>query len=167
VAAFDAIVVLGAPPSAEGEATPTIRRRVRAGVDAWQEGAAPVLLLAGGPTTHDRAEADIMAELACEAGVPEAALILERRSTRTLENAREVRHIAEWRGWRRLLLVTDAPHLPRALYTFRRFGLQAEGRAAPGLVAEAGIGRALALALREAVAFICYFATLRREDTTP
>lgn len=167
MAAFDAIVVLGAPPTTEGSATPTIRRRMRAGVGAWKEGVAPALLLTGGPTTHARAEADIMAELARETGVPADALVLECRSTRTLENAREVRRIVVERGWRRLLLVTDATHLPCALYAFRRLGLGVEGRAAPGLVAEAGLARAAMLALREGVAFICYLAMLRREETTP
>ena len=97
-----------------------------------------------------------MRDLAVSAGVPAAAVTVEDASTRTLENAANARAIMARRGWRRALVVTDPTHLPRALYTFRRLGVAAEGAAAPGMLRDGGVLYVLVVALREAVALLAY-----------
>ena len=67
-----------------------------------------------------------MADLAVSAGVPETAVVLEERSTRTCENAAECRNILSERSWSRGLLITDDYHMPRALYAFRAYGMEVE-----------------------------------------
>jgi uncharacterized SAM-binding protein YcdF (DUF218 family) len=66
--------------------------------------------------------------------------------------------IAE-RGWLRILLVTDAYHLPRSLYSFHRFGLPADGEAVPPPQWDA---RLLVAYAREAAAFVVYLWRLER-----
>jgi DUF218 domain len=56
--------------------------------DIYHAGLSPVIVLTGGPNRYNLAhvEADAHAELLRAAGVPPAAMIIERRSTNTLEN---------------------------------------------------------------------------------
>ncbi len=158
----DVIVVLGAALTEAGDATPTIRRRVAHGVALWNEGIAPRLLMAGGPTRHTTPESHVMRDLAVAAGVAADAVHVEDRSTRTLENAANTRDIMAERGWRHAVVVTDPTHLPRALNTFGRLGMAAEGAAAPGMLRDGGPFYVAAVALREAVAMLVYWRRVAR-----
>jgi len=121
---YDVIVVLGAAQNPDGTPGPAIVRRVRHAARAWQAGLAPRVMLCGGPTAIDTSEAETMAGAARAEGVVEAALLLEDLSTRTLENAEQCRRLMAEHGLTRALLVTDWFHMPRALYTFRAFGIE-------------------------------------------
>ncbi len=90
---------------------------------AYREGAAPLLLLSGGGIGPEP-EAHVMRRIALAAGVPEAALLLEADSRDTLGNASECARLLQERGLRRVILVTDRTHLPRATLLFRRAGLE-------------------------------------------
>ena len=68
-----------------------------------------------------------MRTLALDLGVPAERIELEERSRNTFENALYTAVILRRRGWRRVAVVTDAFHMPRALYVFRRLGLDAVG----------------------------------------
>jgi uncharacterized SAM-binding protein YcdF (DUF218 family) len=52
--------------------------------------------------------------------VPRAAILAEGESRTTRENARNVKPILERLGARRVLLVTSAQHMPRAVKTFAK-----------------------------------------------
>lgn len=66
-----------------------------------------------------------MAAFIKDLGVPEAALVLESGSRTTRENAINTRPLLQARGINRILLVTSAQHMPRALATFRKLGIDA------------------------------------------
>lgn len=105
-----------------------------------------------------------MADLALREGVAPEALILEACSRDTVGNARHSLAMLEGRAVRRLLVVTDRPHLRRALWCFRRVGW-ARGLAVD--IAGAGVPipdrRVAVLAyVREAFALLIYAARLRR-----
>jgi uncharacterized SAM-binding protein YcdF (DUF218 family) len=59
-----------------------------------------------------------------EGGVPEEAIVRERRSRDTHENAVEAALILRERGVRDVVVVTCSWHLPRARKLFERAGLQ-------------------------------------------
>jgi uncharacterized SAM-binding protein YcdF (DUF218 family) len=103
-------------------------RRLDRGIRLHREGAAPLLLLSGGGT-GPVPEAEIMHQIALARGVPERALLVERRSRNTVENAREAARLLRERGVREVLLVSDRSHLPRAALLFRLAGLRVAGRA--------------------------------------
>ena len=155
---FDAILVLGAAQLPDGSPGPAMTRRVRHAVSLYGRGKAPRLVMVGGPTSIPTPEADTMAQLAHADGVPDGAVHCERQSTRTLENAICSRDMMATQGWRRVLLVTDATHMPRALYTFRALGLDV----VPDPVAMPRTVTTLVLVLRETVAHICYLWQVRR-----
>jgi uncharacterized SAM-binding protein YcdF (DUF218 family) len=159
---FHAIVVLGAPPHPDGSASPAMVRRVRHGVRALTDGAADVLILTGGPARHAVPEAHLMRALALEAGVAPERILVEDQSTRTLENAAYTARLMKGRGLTRALIVSDPCHLPRALLSFRWFGVEAEGSGAPGFWREGPWWSRALIALREVAALAGYLVLLRR-----
>jgi uncharacterized SAM-binding protein YcdF (DUF218 family) len=117
----EAIVVLGCGVRSR------LVRRVECGVRLYHAGAAPLLLLSGGGRGAEP-EAAIMRRLALAAAVPDRALLVEPNSRNTWENARESAWLLRQRGLRRVVLVSDRPHLPRAALLFRLAGLEIAGR---------------------------------------
>jgi uncharacterized SAM-binding protein YcdF (DUF218 family) len=90
-------------------------------------GKAPLLVLAGGgdPACPGCSEAHAMQRLLQDLGVPAAALLLDDTSRNTRENALNAAALLQQRGIRRVLLVTSAFHMPRAMAQFEAAGLQA------------------------------------------
>jgi uncharacterized SAM-binding protein YcdF (DUF218 family) len=150
---IDAVIVLGAPPLGPGVPGPAIERRVAQGVAVFMNRDAAYLVLSGGLVGPPPAEAEIMRALAVARGVPEARILVEDQAKNTFENALYTGLIIRQRCWRRVVVVTDAFHMPRALYVYRRLGLKVRGDAvrvrAPG-----SLFTRLRLYVREALAFV-------------
>ena len=128
----EAIVVLGGmtvapiPPRVEVEFTSAVDRLLY-GMRLARLGRAPLLVLSGGYTVFvdsKLTEADDMRMLALECGMPPEAILLEKRSRNTYENAFYTRQLLEARGINRILLVTSAKHMPRAAGVFRTQGFE-------------------------------------------
>jgi uncharacterized SAM-binding protein YcdF (DUF218 family) len=82
-----------------------------------------VVVAAGGrppATSLQQAEADAIAEMLIALGVPQSAIQLETESTNTRENAANTLPMLVQLGARRVLLITSAQHMPRALKTFNK-----------------------------------------------
>jgi uncharacterized SAM-binding protein YcdF (DUF218 family) len=156
---YDVIVVLGAKPLPDGTGVPAMNRRVRRAVRLFHDGAANFLLMSGGRNGHSTPEAELMRALAVKEGVPEENIVLESKSTRTLENALFSIKIMKKRGWSRILVVTDGFHLPRALFTFRGFGVKATGSTPPpNYWGKMTFTRRIRIAAREAMGLAAYAA---------
>jgi uncharacterized SAM-binding protein YcdF (DUF218 family) len=151
----EAIVVLGAVLDRAGLPQPALRRRTARGIELWEAGAAPLLVLSGGGRGA-RPEAAAMLDIARAAGVPEPALLVEERSRNTFENAVLTHQLLAARGLRRVILVSDGYHLPRARFLFRLAGLSVVATGAP---APPPWRVRLRLVLRESAAFL-YSAAL-------
>jgi uncharacterized SAM-binding protein YcdF (DUF218 family) len=142
----DAIVVLGCRLFPGGRPSERLRRRVALGVGLYREGVAPLILMSGGGA-DGITEASVMRDLACEAGVPETAVLTETGSRNTFENAAHTARLLHDLGKCRIVLVTDRAHLPRASRMFRRAGLE--------IVAVAGVP---ASSIRRAFGAVLYEA---------
>jgi len=59
-------------------------------------------------------------DLAVELGLPASQILLNPGSRTTAEEARDIGALGRQRGWRRVILVTSAFHMPRSLATFRQ-----------------------------------------------
>ena len=81
-----AVLVLGYPSRPDGAPDPTQRLRVAAGVAAYRRNRCERLVISGGAAHNASVEADVMARLAGEQGVPEAAIAIERRAQNTWQN---------------------------------------------------------------------------------
>ena len=91
-------------------------------------GKAPVLLLGGNIAPFDGSEvveAEIVKALLARWGVPADAMISLGANADTHDEALKVRALAAERGWHRVLLVTSANHMRRAVATFGHMGLEA------------------------------------------
>ncbi len=91
----------------------------------YAAGRAPVIVVTGGSLTGGPPEAQAIAKLLQELGIHTEALILETGSRTTRENALGAAEILSQRGARRVLLVTSAMHMARALGAFRYAGIEA------------------------------------------
>ena len=105
----DAIVVLGRGSGFRPA-------RVAVAADLWQQQRAPLIFTSG---TGDAIEMGQMLEAA---DVPEAAIDGEPCSRTTNENALFTAALLQPQGIKRLILVTDPPHMVRSLLTFRSVG---------------------------------------------
>ncbi|MBK8210661.1 MAG: YdcF family protein [Rhodospirillales bacterium] len=88
--------------------------------------AASHLVLSGGIVGPPPAEAQVMRELAEAMGVDAARIVIEDEARNTFENAVYAGRIIRDRGWRHVVLVTDAFHMPRAAFVFTRLGIAVE-----------------------------------------
>lgn len=150
--AIDAVIVLGSPPAEPGVPGAAIERRLGHGLAVLESRGAAHLVLSGGIVGAPPAEAEIMRALAIERGIAEARIIVEDQAKNTFENALYTGLIMRQHGWRRVVVVTDAFHMPRALYVYRRLGLRVRGdpvRARPS----GSLATRLRLYVREALAF--------------
>ena len=89
--------------------------------DLYRAGKARWVLLSGGNQPGFEqfpAESEAMREMLRVMQVPDSAMRLERRSRNTLENAHYSLEMARSVEARKVLLVTSALHMPRALATF-------------------------------------------------
>jgi uncharacterized SAM-binding protein YcdF (DUF218 family) len=135
VASFEpaqAIVVLGggiAPPS--GKSTEidlkSAADRVWFAARLFHAGKAPLMLVSGGsdPERDAYSEARASAVFLADLGVPAQAVVLEEASRNTRQNAAFSAALLRARGIKRILLVTSALHMPRAMALFAAQGLQA------------------------------------------
>lgn len=93
----------------------------------YRAGKAPLILISGGNAAifGERAmpESRAAAMVLTQWGVPEGAILEEGRSQNTRENVAFSKSMLEARGAKRILLVTSAFHMPRAVAIFRRAGL--------------------------------------------
>ena len=94
----------------------------------YRRGVAPRILLSGGNARMvgeaGSSDAEEMANVLVEIGVPREALVLEATSRNTRENAVETRRILQGQGIERIVLVTSASHMPRACSVFEKLGFE-------------------------------------------
>jgi uncharacterized SAM-binding protein YcdF (DUF218 family) len=124
----DAIVVLGAAVRPDGTPGEPLLRRIRHAVALYRTGAAPYLILCGGDYPGAPvSEAAAMRTVALAAGVPAPAILMDERSANTWENAAETAALLRTHGLKRVLLVSEGFHLPRARMLFRQHGVVVAG----------------------------------------
>jgi len=96
----------------------------------YRAGKAPLIVCSGGNNPLGsyvgRPESQGVCELLHEWGVPTEALLVEGSSINTRENALESRALLAERGVARIVLVTSASHMPRAVATFEKVGFEVE-----------------------------------------
>jgi len=129
----DAIVLLGGstlsaiPPRITVEVEEQ-GDRVLFAAELFKRGKAPKIITTGGLVAkwdgRSYYEASDAAELLLQLGVPREAIEEENRSMTTGENALFVKKMIEGRGVKRILLVTSALHMPRAMKMFSILGVE-------------------------------------------
>lgn len=127
----EVIVVLGGATRSPHPPRPTVEMgeagdRLIYAAQLYHQGKAPFILATGGilPFTDETiTEADSMAALLRRLGVPDAAIWRESRAINTFENGVLAREMLSERSMARVILVTSAMHMPRAVGVFARQGI--------------------------------------------
>jgi uncharacterized SAM-binding protein YcdF (DUF218 family) len=129
-----AIVVLGGsiiPPDAvrrRAELGQSTLFRCRHALEFYRQGEPCPVVLSGGRVTPNRSDppcARVMRDFMVDSGVRPSDLIEEDRSRSTYENAVECARLLRQRQIRKIILVTEATHMDRALGTLRGQGVDA------------------------------------------
>jgi len=118
------IVVLGGGVTDEGEAGVSTRERVQYGAHLFKLGFAEHIILTGGDRHDGFIEADLMRQLAIEAGVDSDSILTESSSTNTYQNVLQTKHLLLREGLgTSVLLVTSPYHMRRAYLCSEKQGL--------------------------------------------
>ena len=120
----DCVLVLGAGLMPDGSPSLMLGERIQTGVDLYEAGAAPKLLMSGdhGRTDHD--EVNAMKDAAMARGVPSEDIFMDHAGFATYDSMYRAKAVF---GVGRVVVVTQAYHLPRAIWIARRLGLEAVG----------------------------------------
>ncbi|HLT99399.1 MAG TPA: YdcF family protein [Burkholderiaceae bacterium] len=122
----EAIVVLGGSTASNRpnwfepyDRTTTVAR-VDTAAELYHADRAPIIIVSGAALEGSVSEAQIMANALRQQGVPAEAIVQESESLTTYENAVYTARILKERNIDRILLVTSALHMPRAMGVFRK-----------------------------------------------
>jgi len=117
-------IVFGAGLWWDGSPSPVLRDRVATAAQLYFTGKVKKLLMSGDNRFLDYNEPGAMRDFALKLGVPEEDIVLDFAGRRTYDTCYRAREIF---GLEQAILVTQAFHLPRALYTCNQLGLRAIG----------------------------------------
>lgn len=143
-ASADAAVVLGAAVWG-AEVSPVFRERINHGIDLYRKGRVRKLIFTGGRGNSDEpTESAAARRYALRSGVPAADILIEEESHNTYENIIYAKRLADARGVRTVLIVSDPLHMKRAVSMAGDVGLAAEPSPTPstryrGLRSQAGL----------------------------
>jgi SanA protein len=122
-----AAIVFGAGYWPSGRLSDALADRMDTAIELYQAGRVNKLLLTGDNRFVDYNEPARMMEYALERGLPRQDLVLDYAGRRTYDSCYRARAIF---GLEAAVLVTQRFHLPRALFTCERLGLEVVGTVA-------------------------------------
>ena len=117
-------LVLGAQVYPSGTPSPFLAARLELARRLLATGKVRVLLLSGDGAAPEHDEPAAMSAYLAARGVPADRIVLDRFGLDTYDSAYRARQVY---GVGRLLVVTQAYHLPRAVATCRALGIDADG----------------------------------------
>lgn len=120
----DAILVLGAGLKSDGTPSDILRDRLDTALDIYRTGICSRFLLSGDHGSRNYNEVGAMKRYLISKEVPEDAIFLDHAGFSTYDSMYRARDIFLIR---KVIVITTAYHLPRALYIARKLGLDAWG----------------------------------------
>jgi SanA protein len=120
-------IVFGAGVWPDGRLSAVLEDRVHTAVQLYRAGKVQKLLMTGDNRFVGYNEPEHMRQYALSLGVPDEDIVLDYAGRRTYDSCYRARHIF---GVSDAVLVTQAYHLDRALFTARGIGIDAVGVAA-------------------------------------
>ncbi len=133
---------------ADGKPTPFLQRRLDSAIDLYKAGKVNVLLLSGDNSTIDHNEPFVMGEYAVSQGVHKDDVVMDFAGFSTYDTCYRAKAIF---GVTEAILVTQAYHLPRAVWTCDSLGVKSVGVAAKSADDAGGSDHTVNYLLREVV----------------
>lgn len=124
LADVDCIMVLGCQVKDSGKPSDMLADRIRRGIEVYELGASPKLLMSGdhGRTEYD--EVNTMKQVAIDAGIPSSDVFMDHAGFSTYESVYRARDIFEAD---KIIIITQEYHLYRALFIAEKLGVEAYG----------------------------------------
>ncbi|MBI4545027.1 MAG: YdcF family protein [Gemmatimonadetes bacterium] len=149
----DAILVLGAAQY-NGQPSPVFRARLDHALALYRGGLARRLVFTGGVGSGDTlSEAEVARRYATARGVPDAAILVERRGLTSAESVSAAAALMRAQGLHRALIVSDPFHMLRLELLARRSGLRPYRAPTTGSPITRARGTRWRYVLRESVVF--------------
>jgi len=122
----DVIMVLGSPSLPNGKASIIQKSRVDRALELYNKGFASKLIMTGGAAWNNHIESVTMKHYAVSMGVPESAILTEKKSINTDENVKFSFEILKQHNINRVIVVTSSFHTRRAAFLLRHFPLEVQ-----------------------------------------
>lgn len=142
----DVAIVLGAGVLPSGEPTPYLQRRLDSAIDLYKAGTVKVLLLSADNSTSHYNEPIAMQRYVTERGVDKRDTVLDYAGFNTYDTCYRAKAIF---GVTEAIVVSQAYHLPRAVWTCDRLGVKSVGVAATIAEGSSGSDYTINYLLRE------------------
>lgn len=101
-----------------------LKARVYRSVDLYHSGFVKTILMSGGYSIYPQPEAELMAEIALSFDVPQEAILLEKNSRNTLENATLSKNLLEtekiFSNLKNVILISSVWHMARVVYIMKK-----------------------------------------------
>jgi vancomycin permeability regulator SanA len=123
----DVAVVLGASVYADGTPSDILADRLEVAVDLYKAGAVRAIIVSGDNRSSHYNESDAMKAYCESLGVPSQDIYVDHAGNTTYESMYRARKVF---GAERIVVVTQAYHLYRALFTAEQWGMDVLGVAA-------------------------------------
>lgn len=126
-----AVLVLGALVFPDGRVSPMVSDRLETAYRLYRQGTVKKILVTGDHGQHDYDEVNTMRKYLEQKGVPSEDIFMDHAGFDTYDSMYRARDVFAVSS---AVVVTQAFHLPRALYIGARLGLDAQGVVAEGPV---------------------------------
>lgn len=123
----DCILILGCGVREDGTPSLMLQDRLETGIALYEAGAAEKLLMSGDHGRKEYDEVNTMKDFAMEQGIPSEDIFMDHAGFSTYDSMYRARDVF---CAKKVIIVTQAYHLPRALYVAEKLGLEAYGVAA-------------------------------------
>lgn len=123
----DCILVLGCGIREDGTPSHMLEDRLLRGIELYEMGVSKKLLMSGDHGSEDYDEVNLMKNFAMEHGVPSEDIFMDHAGFSTYESVVRAKKVFQVK---KVVIVSQEYHLPRALYLADRMGLEAYGVAA-------------------------------------
>lgn len=120
----ECIMVLGASVHPDGTPSPMLEDRLETGIELYNRGVAPKLLLTGDNGQIEYNEVEAMKNYAVNAGVPEEDIFLDHAGFSTYDSVYRASYVF---GVESMVVVTQEYHLYRTLHGCKKMGIEAVG----------------------------------------
>lgn len=124
LADVDCILVLGCGVWDDGTPSDMLRDRLMRGIELYDLGASPKLLMSGDHGQLEYDEVNVMKQYAIDDGVPSEDIFMDHAGFSTYESIYRAKEIFEAD---RIIIITQEYHLYRALYIADKLGVEAYG----------------------------------------
>ena len=120
----DCILVLGCLVKDDGVPSDMLADRLKRGLELYEQGAAPKILMSGDHGRADYDEVNAMKRVAVDAGVPSSDVFMDHAGFSTYESVYRAKEVF---GADKIIIVTQEYHLYRALFIAESLGVEAYG----------------------------------------